>query len=56
MTVREETTSGYPRSDPNRLNNFSLTLSLIGIFLVGLAGTIVFAPGSLVFAPGCLVE
>ena len=31
-------TSGYPRSDPIRLNNFSLALSLIGFFQYGLPG------------------
>ena len=34
-------TSGYPWSNPIRLNNFSYELSLIGIFLDGLPGTIV---------------
>ena len=38
-------TSGYPRSDPIRLNNFSLALSLIGFFLYGLPGQIFFVPG-----------
>jgi len=38
-------TSGYPRSDPIRLNNFSLALSLIGFFLYGLLGQIFFVPG-----------
>src|SRR5882762_11393592 len=38
-------TSGYPWSDPIRLNNFSLALSLIGFFLYGLPGTIAFVPG-----------
>jgi hypothetical protein len=45
-------TSGYPWSNPIRVNDFSLTLSLIGIFLYGLPGTIVSAPGQPVFAPG----
>ena len=36
-----ENTSGYPWSNPIRLNNFSYELSLIGIFLDGLPGTIV---------------
>ena len=39
-------------SKPIRLNIFSYELSLIGIFLGDVPGTIVFAPGSLVFAPG----
>src|SRR5882762_7140166 len=39
------TTSGYPRSDPIRLNNFSLALSLIGFFQYGLPGQIFFFPG-----------
>ena len=34
-------TSGYPWSNPIRLNNFSYELSLISIFLDGLPGTIV---------------
>jgi hypothetical protein len=38
-------TSGYPWSDPIRLNDFSLALSLIGFFIYGLPGTIVFANG-----------
>jgi hypothetical protein len=38
-------TSGYPWSDPIRLNIFSYTLSLIGIFLGGVPGANVFAPG-----------
>src|SRR5712672_819140 len=29
-------TSGYSKSDPNRVNNSSLALTLIGIFLLGL--------------------
>ena len=45
-------TSGYLWSNPIRVNDFSLRLSLIGIFLYGLPGTIVSAPGQLVFAPG----
>src|ERR1700733_11959139 len=31
-------TSGYPWSDPIRLNNFSLALSLIGFFYMGSQG------------------
>ena len=38
-------TSGYPWSDPIRLNDFSLALSLIGFFVYGLPGTIGFVPG-----------
>ena len=38
-------TSGYPWSDPIRLNIFSYELSLIGIFLGGVPGANVFAPG-----------
>ena len=38
-------TSGYPWSDPIRLNNFSLALSLIDFFLYGLPGRITFVPG-----------
>jgi len=38
-------TSGYPWSNPIRVNDFSLTLSLIGIFLYGLPGTTVIALG-----------
>jgi hypothetical protein len=45
-------TSGHPWSNPIRVNYFSLGLSLIGIFLSGLPGTIVFSPGQPVFAPG----
>ena len=35
----DDKTSGYPWSDPIRLNNFSLALSLVGIFLHGIPGT-----------------
>ena len=45
-------TSGYPWSNPIRVNDFSLRLNLIGIFSYGLPGTIVSAPGQLVFALG----
>ena len=38
-------TSGYPWSDPIRLNNFSLALSLIGFLAYGLPGTIGFVLG-----------
>ena len=43
--LRGYVTSGYPRSDPIRLNNFSLALSLIGFFQYGLPGQIFFPPG-----------
>ena len=36
-----ETTSGYPWSDPIRLNNFSLALSLIGFLYMGSQGQLV---------------
>ena len=49
---RAHDTSGYLWSNPIRVNDFSLRLSLIGIFLYGLPGTIVSGPGQLVFAPG----
>src|SRR5882762_9228825 len=45
LSYHPDLTSGYPRSDPIRLNNFSLALSLIGFFLYGLPGQIFFVPG-----------
>ena len=44
-------TSGYPWSNPIRLNNFSYELSLIGIFLDGLPGTIVLPQDNLYLPP-----
>ena len=44
-------TSGYPWSNPIRLNNFSYELSLIGIFLDGLTGTIVLPQDNLYLPP-----
>ena len=38
-------TAGYPWSDPIRLNDFLLALSLIGFFVYGLPGTIGFVLG-----------
>ena len=44
-------TSGYSKSDPNRVNNSSLALTLIGIFLLGLPGTNLFVPGQNLICP-----
>ena len=46
-----QVTSGYPWSSPIRLDNFSYELSLIGIFLDGLPGTIVLPQDNLYFPP-----
>ena len=51
----ESSTSGHPWSKPIRVNNFSYALSLIGIFLYGLPGSIVLVPGPFVFVPGSVI-